>query len=509
MRHPFEQFLEQFVPSFEKKATQVNKAAWILETTSSKDAADLRAGLEEELRLMLQCPKTYKLLVAWDRDPSLTDPLLKRQLNILIRAFKQNQISKERIAQIAEKEAALSYAYSQFRPTLFGKPVSENEIREVLKNEKEEEKRKAAWCASKEIGGVLGPKILELVQLRNEAAQSLGYSNFFTMQLALQEVDEAFLMQMLEELAVASDTAYNAMLEELKKALGCRGPLLPWHVADPFFQEDPLGGQELDALVQGVDLLQAAEKFYGKMGLDVKAILKRSDNEERTGKNQHAFCMHIDRRGDVRTLNNVKPTIKWLETVLHELGHAVYELGFDTALPWLLREPPHMITTEAMALIAGRQAYKQDSLEHLIGKKVEVGNSLKRRQLIFSRFVLVMTAFERGLYTNPSQDLNCLWWDCVEKYQKIMRPKGREGSSDWAAKYHIGMAPVYYFSYLLGEVFASAIEEKIHSFCSGNTGEFLQDKLFRPGNKMSWNDLICHVTGKPLSIQPWITHFAL
>ena len=107
------------------------------------------------------------------------------------------------------------------------------------------------------------------------------------------------------------------------------------------------------------------------MGVDVSPILAKSDMYERPGKNQHAFCIHLDRTGDVRTLNNVKASIKWLETVLHELGHAIYELGFDEKLPWLLREPPHMIPTEAMALIAGRQAYRYDALARLIGSSPE------------------------------------------------------------------------------------------------------------------------------------------
>ena len=187
---------------------------------------------------------------------------------------------------------------------------------------------------------------------------------------------------------------------------------------------------------------------------------------ERPGKNQHAFCINIDRRGDVRALNNVKSSIKWLETVLHELGHAIYEIGLDPKLPWLLREPPHMITTEAMALLAGRQAYRNDLSSDLVGVKKrnlmqKADASLVRRQLIFSRWVLVMTAFEKELYRNPSQDLNRLWWELVEKYQMISAPTGREGKADWAAKYHIGLAPVYYFSYLLGELFASAIQEAL------------------------------------------------
>lgn len=88
-------------------------------------------------------------------------------------------------------------------------------------------------------------------------------------------------------------------------------------------------------------------------------------------------------------LNNVCPTIKWLKTVLHELGHAVYELGYDAKLPWLLREPSHMITTEAIALICGRQAYRLAPLK--------------------------------------------------AKHRKIRKPKGREDCHDWAAKVHIGV----------------------------------------------------------------------
>jgi peptidyl-dipeptidase A len=242
---------------------------------------------------------------------------------------------------------------------------------------------------------------------------------------------------------------------------------------------------------------------------------------ERPGKNQHAFCMHLDRRGDVRTLNNVQASIKWLETVLHEFGHAIYELGFDEKLPWLLREPPHMIPTEAMALIAGRQAYRYDALARLIGRAPEkealrkrAQESLRRRQLIFSRWVLVMTAFESELYRDPSQNLNSLWWHFVEKYQKIRAPKHREGKWDWATKYHIGLAPVYYFSYLLGEMFASSLQESLVKECgaaaltSEKAGQFLQKKLFAPGNRMSWSELVKHVTGQPLAADAWLREFS-
>jgi len=520
--HSFEQFLTEFVPEVARKSKQLNKAYWILETTGSADAADLKADLDTELKVLFNDPETYKKLIAWEKEPH--DPLVQRQLNILIRAFKQNQIPKNLLEEISQKEAALAQSYANFRPELDGKKLSENDIREILKKENNPQKRKKAWEASKQIGKVLAPQILALVALRNKTAKALGYSDYFQMQLDLQEVDSKWLLKTLEELSQKSEKAYLQVLSEIERRQAERfhvpvSELGPWAWSEPFCQEDPLDSAELDQLLEGVDIAKVSADFYHKMGIDVGPILARSDMYERPGKNQHAFCMHLDREGDVRTLNNVQSSLKWLETVLHELGHAIYELGFDTKLPWLLKEPPHMIPTEAMALFAGRQAYAYESLAHLIGpqkealrKKADVSH--RRRQLIFSRWVLVMTAFESELYRNPDQDLDKLWWHCVEKYQKIHAPKDFSGHGIWATKYHIGLAPVYYFSYLLGEMFASAIQEAIAKECgptalsSEAAGRFLQKKLFNPGNRMSWDELVKYVTGNRLTPDAWIKEFA-
>lgn len=522
--HPFQQFLEVFVPKVAQKSRQLNKAVWILETTGSADAADLKAELDAEVRLMFNDKKVYEKLLQWDQDPQLKDPLLKRQLNILIRSFKQNMIPSQLLEAIVQKEADLAQTYANFRPEVEGKKLSDNEILEILKKETDPSRRQKIWEASKEVGQVLAPQILELVDLRNQAAHFLGYPDFFQMQLELQEVDGTWLKKIFDELAHRSDAAYFQMIGDIeeqqsKAYLVPKNALGPWAWADPFGQEDPLDRSDLDALVSDLDIPAASHRFYQKMGLDVQLILQRSDLFERPGKNQHAFCLNIDRLSDVRTLNNVKNTIKWMETVLHELGHAVYDLGFDEKLPWLLREPPHTMPTEAMALIAGRQAYRYEALRELVGNKKEsllkkADQSLRRRQLIFSRWVLVMTFFESELYRDPHQDLNLLWWSTVEKYQKIRMPKGREGKNDWAAKYHIGLAPVYYFSYLLGELFASMIEENLLQLTGSTTlnskkaGEFLQKKLFYPGNRMPWSELVKHVSGKPLSSDAWLAQFA-
>lgn len=514
----FREFLDSFVPKVEDKSCQANKAMWLLETTGISDAADLKASLDVECRMLFNDKKTYKKLLQWEKEKLTKEE--KRQLNVLIRAFKQNMLPEELLKKITKKESELSLLYATFRPEFEGKKVSENDIREVLSKENNPKRRQKAWEASKEIGNVLAPKIRELVKLRNQGAKELGYKNYFEMQLDLQEVKEKWLMDFLEKLFEASKKAYQKVLDTIEKKQMERysvskKELGPWAWSDPFSQEDPLDTHELDSLMEGVDIEAVAKKSFQKMGFDVEAILKRSDMYEKPGKNQHAFCVHIDRKGDVRTLNNIKPSMRWMDTVLHELGHAVYELGYKENLPWLLREPPHMIPTEAMALLSGRQAYYSTFLEKVVAnakKKAELlkkaEESLQRRELIFSRWVLVMTYFEQKLYQNPDADLNEIWWSLVEKYQGISRPKGREKKNDWAAKYHIGLAPVYYYSYLLGEVLASSIQEKIKGLFTQEAGEFLGQNLFSPGNLYPWDELAKRMLGKPLDPAPWVKEFA-
>lgn len=530
MPHPFELFLETFIPQVARKARQVRKAQWLLATSGARDAADLQAELSAELRGFYSDKKNFEELKKWQKSGDIKDPLLLRQLNILLRSFKGNLLPSELLEKICQKEALLNQLYGQFRAQSEGVELSENAILKILKHENNPSKRLKAWQASKEIGQTLAAHILELVQWRNESAKISGYDNFFQMQLDLQEVDDVWLEKNLAELASASDAAYQTTLNEINSKLALRfavsiDELGPWSWADPFCQADPLDSESLDNLVDEINLIDVCKDFYQAMGFNVQGILDRSDMFERPGKNQHAFCTHIDRSGDIRTLNNLQPTLKWLDTLLHELGHGVYEIGLSTDLPWLLRAPPHMIPTEAMALIAGRQAYKEPFLKsflkkqlqekpHLLALIEQATKKLKRSQLVFSRWVLVMTHFERELYRNPDQNLNELWWYCVEKYQGVKAPANREGCHDWAAKYHVGLAPIYYFSYLLGELLASQLEEMLEKelgSCEiGNTkaGEKLKERLFKPGASLSWNELSKHSTGHPLNATAWLKQFA-
>ncbi len=243
------------------------------------------------------------------------------------------------------------------------------------------------------------------------------------------------------------------------------------------------------------------------MGLDVARRPRPQRSAARARKVQHAFCIDVDRAGDVRVLSNNAPGDRWTETMLHEFGHAVYFEGVGRELPWLLRTM-HLCLTEGVAMRCGRLVHDPDWLHVIAGVPRATVDELapeplaeQRRAdlLVFARWVLVMTHFERGLYADPDADHDARWWDLVERYQLVRRPDGRH-APDWAAKIHIAAAPVYYHNYLFGELIASQLTEAFGGLVDDpDAGRALADAVFAPGATLRWDHLVEQATG-PLSL---------
>jgi len=304
--------------------------------------------------------------------------------------------------------------------------------------------------------------------------------------------------------------------------------LMPWHYHDPFFQETPMVYDlDLDVYYRDKDVRELAEKFYAGIGLPVGAILAKSDLYERKGKNPHAFCTHIDRRGDVRILCNLQNNESWMETILHELGHGVYDKYLDFKLPYVLREPAHAFTTEGVAMFFGRLSRHPAWMQRMLGltdaQRTEIekvsAKYAQLKQLIFARWAMVMYQFEKQLYANPDQDLAALWWDMVARYQLVNRPHDR-AEPDWAAKIHFAVAPCYYHNYMLGELFASQLNHYIVREVLGSesaeevsyvgrekAGRFLREKVFEAADRYPWNRMIERATGEPLTAKYFVEQF--
>ena len=149
------------------------------------------------------------------------------------------------------------------------------------------------------------------------------------MSLTIDEQNVEELDRIFEELYKLTNKPFVDLKNDLDNILAGlysinKKDLMPWHYHDTFFQETPFVYEvDLDKYYISKNLEKLAADFFLGIGLPVESILGNSDLFEKEGKNPHAFCTDIDREGDVRILCNLKDNDRWMETTLHELGHAV------------------------------------------------------------------------------------------------------------------------------------------------------------------------------------------
>ena len=528
MANSLQAFIDNYVRQIEPLLAQRNEAYWNFTARGDEQSEQEYARLDFEIRQIHSDTVRFEELMKLSAQPS-GDALLDRQALLTRNNFQSQQMPPDMIKQIVDLETEVTAEFNGFRADLNGQAKTENELNDILRDSNSEAERRAAWEASKQIGVQVAARIKQTVDLRNRAARGMGYDNFYVMSLKLQELDEDTLFSLFDRLERLTRPLFASYKAELDRQLAERfhttpEKLQPWHYADPFFQEVPaMPDLNLDGYYADKDPVALASQFYQKIGLPVEDILARSDLYERQGKYQHAYCIDIDRKGDVRTMNNVKPNAYWMGTLLHELGHAVYDKHLDDTLPFLLREPAHTLSTEAIAMLMGRfnsntnwlMTYPQVPTAEITKLEPKLRARDRAGLLIFTRWDLTVCHFEREMYRNPDQDLNKLWWDLVEKFQMLTRPAGRN-QPDWAAKIHIGCYPAYYQNYMLGEMTASHLLEFITSQVLGGqpgkfvdspeVGRYLVDKYFKLGSRFDWNGLLAAATGEELQPEYFAKH---
>ncbi len=526
---PAEAAARMFMEDWEARVAPLSKqlalASWKAMNDGDPTAYEEAAKLDLEIRRMASDRDAFRRLGVWKEGDALRNPILRRQVELTWATFAANQVDPDLLARTVTLASEVEQAFNTFRGKVGEREISSNEIYGVLGRSTDSAERRAAWEASKQVGPLVAPRVVELAKLRNQAAREAGFRTYWEMQLVLGEQDPAAVIALFDDMADRTREPFLQVKADLDRVLAARfkvrpPDLRPWHYADPYFQEAPrISEVDLDTFYAGKDIRALVQGFYTGIGLETAPILDRSDLFARPGKQPHAFCNHLDREGDVRISANLESNEQWTGTLLHELGHGVYDANLDAELPWTLRTPAHTFTTEAVAELFGRLSKDPEFIVRATGTPRErvkpLAEDLRRTRrlqaLVFARWSTVMVQFEKAFYEDPDQDLDTLWWDLVERYQGLTRPEGRK-APDWAAKIHVVTVPAYYHNYLMGEMLASQVLGALSRDVLGgatvdggtlwgnpDVGRWLVVQLFRPGARWRWDEFVERATEDSLS----------
>lgn len=515
--------------------TESNIAMWNGSISGNEEDFAKSAQAQEKVTAYLSDKEIFSQLKSFKESGKIKDPVLARQLDVVYNQFLANQADIALLNRIISKSTNLERMYGEYRASLRGKSITDNDVENILRTSTDNTELQQVWESHKGIGRVVEKDLIELVKMRNEVAQSLGFENYHSMSLELSGQDPKQITAILDELDSLTRDAFSQLKDEMDEAFAKRykvkrEELMPWHYQGRYFQEAPnLYPIDLDKFYEGKNLEKLTADFYHSIGLDINKMMSKSSLYPQEGKNQHAFCIDIDGDGDVRVLCNLASNEQWMGTMLHEFGHAIYAQTHDEnrSLPYSLRDAAHIFTTEAVAMIFGRlsrnAAWMQKSLgltdEQKESIEEECFKSLRLQQVVFSRWVQVVYRFEKEMYANPDQDLNGLWWNLVEKYQQIRKPEGRN-EPDYATKIHIALYPCYYHNYQLGEIFASQMHNYIvtnisksndvknECYCGNKEiGKWMSEKIFSPGMLLEWDKFIENATGERLTAKYYAEQF--
>ncbi len=511
---------------------EAQTAWWEANTTGSDAAFDRKKAADNALVTLHADHGVFAQLKSFKDADRISEPALRRELEVMYTTFKPGQADPDLQKQIVDIANDVEQTFNTHRSKVGDKSLTENEVREVLSKTGMSTEAEAAWKGYMQVGTKVESRLRKLVELRNKMARELGYKNYHAMRLDLQEIDEAAFFALFAELDELTREPFSRLKRDIDAAQAKRfsipaSDLHPWHFGDLFFQDAPdTQGVNLDQFFEGADLIALTKKYYAGFGLPCDGIVARSDLYERPGKSPHAFCNDMDREGDIRVLCNVKPNLYWADTLLHEIGHAVYDKYIRRDVPFLLRTASHSITTEGIAMMFGAMVKNKDwliNVRELDASQADemvhaAAAALRAEKVLFSRWTQVVVHFEHGMYTNPDQDLGKLWWGLKKRFQ-LLDPPETVNRPDYAAKVHILTYPVYYHSYLMGDLFAAQVHDYIArtvlntdpaetSFYGQRAaGVYLRDKVFGPGNLYSWNELTKRATGEPLTAKYFARRF--
>ena len=370
------------------------------------------------------------------------DGELARRVRLARLASEAGQRDRALADRIIESEARLGSLFSRHRGQIGGREVNDNEIAKILRESTDRDERRAGLGrveVDRPAGGAAACASSRTCATRPRARSATATTS--RSRSTLEELDEDWLLSAARRARGVARGDLGSARRRRSTTASARAsaspagePLQPWDYADAFFQDAP-DGERRPARGRArarSTRCEVARGYFGALGDDVDGVLERSDLYPRDGKNQHAFCTDIDRRrrrARARELRAGRALARrrWCTSS----GTRSTTSRSSATLPWLLRQPAHIFTTEAIAMLHGRLVRDETFLSASRASRRRSRATPRNADDAAPRAARLRALGAghdalraRALRAIPTQDLGALWWQLVERYQRVAPPDG-------------------------------------------------------------------------------------
>ena len=538
-----EQFVARANVELKELSNELGAAGWVRATYITDDTAIIAAAADEKYAKwhsgMVQQALAYD-----DQDLA---PQTRRAINLLklgtTLPTPSDPAKRKELTMIATELGGL-YGAGQYCPD-DGECLSGSDLEGLMQSSKDYDKLEEYWTGWRTIAPPMREKYQRYVELANEGADELGYSDLgemwragFDMSPSEFQGEAARLWEQVKPLYDELHCAVRAKLGEHygEDKVPQDGPIPAHLLGNMWAQEwgfiydimEPYPGEsdlDVDSTLttknySPQEMVRSAEDFYVSLGMDRlpdtfwtrSQFTKPRDREVVC----HASAWGLDGGNDLRIKMCIKQTYDELRVVYHELGHNYYQAAYKDQPPVFqgsahsgfheaIGDTVTLSMTPGYLKEVGLVSSAEISDKAIINRQMQMALD----KIAFLPFGKLIDEWRWGVFSGEikPEDYNKSWWDMRLKYQGIAPPNERsEDDFDPGSKYHIP-GNVSYTRYFLARILQFQFQR---SLCetAGHEGDLAScsiygskeagDKFFAmmaSGQSEPWQDALEKLTG--------------
>jgi len=504
------QWLDSLEKEYEQACFAMGVANW--NNYSKEGVADLD-GAKKKFAHIFFNEDSRKIIAEWKQKitPNV-DATLARRMEMWNRCFIGGAIYSD--SAIAALENSLQKIMTDFHFTFEGKSITRAQVQTQLKVEKNPKRRMQFWFVASQLSEKIKNDLLTLVNLRNEKAKQLGFPNYYSLALYLNAIDEAWLLQTLNELTEQTEEKFHKFAHTIKKNIlqNANKNVGPWDfdfalrdavsLSDKYFPKD--------------SVFETLHRFEQSLGFPTDSLPIREVVKDIP---YGGLSLAVNIPNDSRFLVNPTTGKSFYQTAFHEYGHSLHAVNTNDSVPILkgyewIPGAQCAAFAEGMADVHGEFTDKQTWLElYTKAKDFEIQNYVAGRYLpALYRLRSLMNNFfiEYAMYHNPEQDIDSVERAMFKKYLLVdldslaMQTKEKKFPSIFASSIWYTSYPCYYQNYILSGMIATQIHEAMENkfgddyFSNPNISSWLIESFYTEGERLDWNEKIRQATGKGL-----------
>jgi peptidyl-dipeptidase A len=468
----------EFVSDAEQKLYEIRqeagRMAWVYSNFITGDTEELAAISNKEFTA-----KQVELAVeaAKFNDIEGVDGETRRKLNMLrsgiVIPAPSDAAKTEEQSKIGAKLGGMygkgEYCYAE------GTCLDLGHLSDIMADSRDPEALLEAWNGWREVSPPMRDLYARQVELANEGAAELGFSDLGTMWRSAYDMSPEDFPGELDRLWGEVKPLYEALHCHVRAKLGEQygadlvpqdGPI-PAHLLGNMWAQDwsniyPLvappetvAAYDLSAILKergfdAITMVEAGEAFFSSLGFEElpdtfweRSLFVKPEDRDVVC---HASAWDVDEKDDLRIKMCIKVNAEDFKTIHHELGHNYYQRAYNKE-SYLYRSSAndgfHEAVGDTIALsITPEYLQKIGLLENVPDASGDLALLMKRalEGIAFLPFGLMVDQWRWQVFAGEAgpEAYNDLWWQLREKYQGVKAPNERPADAfDAGAKFHV------------------------------------------------------------------------